>query len=89
MQASSIELGGVSGVAYYTNEKDGYRVVATLAADENAMPVRFAATLLPGQKTVLSVPREQGLDPIWVEISRIGSRVVISKGKGLAQAATD
>jgi hypothetical protein len=31
IQAKSIDLGGVSGVAYYTIERDGFHVVTTLA----------------------------------------------------------
>ena len=31
LQARSIEVGGTSGVAYYTVSDDGFRVVATLA----------------------------------------------------------
>ena len=89
MEASSIVLGDVSGVAYYTVESDGYRVVTTLASGENATPVRFVATLLPGQKTVVSVPRDQGLSAVSVEISRTGERVIVTKGRSLAEAATE
>ena len=89
MQASGIMLGNVSGVAYYTAENDGYRVVTTLASGESATPVRFITTLRPGQKTVLSVPREPGLSPISVEISRTGDRVTVAKGRNLADAAAE
>jgi hypothetical protein len=89
LQASGIALGELAGVAYYTRENDGYHVVATLAAGENAAPVRFAATLLPGQKTTLSVPRAGGRDAASVEISRIGDRVIVTRGKEVANAATE
>ena len=89
MEASSVVLGDVSGVAYYTAENDGYRVVTTLAPGESTTPVRFITTLLPGQKAILSVPREPGLSPISVEISRSGDRVIVTKGWNLADAPAD
>jgi hypothetical protein len=50
LQGEVIDLGDVSGVAYYTVERDGFRVVATLAKkDEDAVPVRVVAVLAPGQ----------------------------------------
>ena len=89
MEASSIALGDVSGVAYYTAENDGYRVVTTLAPGESTTPVRFITTLLPGQKAILSVPREPGLSAVSVEISRTGDRVIMTKGRNLADAAAE
>ncbi len=89
MEASSIALGDVSGVAYYTAENDGYRVATTLASGESATPIRFITSLLPGQKAILSVPREPGLSPISVEISRTGDRVTVTKGRNLANAIAE
>ena len=80
MQAASISLGDVSGVAYYTEEGDGYRVVTTLSAGENTPPVRFITTLTAGQKAVVSVPREPGLSALTVEIARANDRVLVSSG---------
>ena len=80
MQAASIVLGDVSGVAYYTVEGNGYRVVTTLSTGENTPPVRFITTLAAGQKAVLSVPREPGLSDLTVEISRTNDRLTISSG---------
>src|SRR5262245_41954922 len=60
-QGRDIDLGDVSAVAYYTVERDGFRVVATLAKkDEDAVPVRVVAVLAPGQSLTLSTPREWG-----------------------------
>ena len=89
MEASSVVLGDVSGVAYYTAENDGYRVVTTLASGESATPVRFIATLLPGQKTVVSVPREPGVSAVSVEISRSGDRVTVTRGRNLADTTAE
>jgi hypothetical protein len=56
MQARSLALGEVTGVAYYTIPDEGYHVVATLAAGESGTPMRFVATLSAGQKVLMSVP---------------------------------
>ena len=54
IQGGSIDLGTLAGIAYYTVEPEGYRLVATLGSDT---PVRFVATLAPGQSVTLSTPR--------------------------------
>jgi hypothetical protein len=85
MQARSIDLGEVSGVAYYTVERDGFRVVTTLAQGEAGTPVRVVAVLAPGQSVVLYTPREAGVAPVAVEISRQADTVLVRK----AAAATN
>lgn len=77
VQAQPIEVGSMKGVAYYTVEKDGYRVVATLA-DSAGKPVRFIGTLAPGQKLSISVPREPGTLPVAAEIARSGNTVLVT-----------
>lgn len=74
VEAKSIVLGDVTGVAYYTVQPDGYEVVATLAA-EAATPFRVVATLAPGQKVTLSVPGPVGSAQKEIEISRVGDRL--------------
>ena len=76
-EGRSIDLGEVSGVAYYTVERDGFRVVATLAQGETGTPVRFETVLAPGQSVVLSTPRGAGAAPEAVEISRRDDRVLV------------
>src|SRR6266704_6216280 len=68
IEAKSIDLGGVSGVAYYTVERDGFHVVATLAQGEAGTPIRVVSVLAPGQRMVLSTPQQAGA----IEISRKG-----------------
>jgi hypothetical protein len=80
MAGFSIKLGDALGSAYYTVEKDGYRVVATLATSENTIPVRIVTTLLSGQKVHLSVPRAVDQSALTVEIERIADRVFVSEG---------
>ena len=55
LEAQSLQLGEMNGVAYYTVQGPSYRVVATLAS-ESGTPVRFESSLLPGQKLVVSMP---------------------------------
>jgi hypothetical protein len=74
-----IDLGSVTGVVYYTPEPDGYRVVATFAQEEAGTPMRFEAVLAPGQSVVLSAPRDVGVAPRAVEISRHGDQVLLQE----------
>jgi len=77
-QGQVIDLGDVSGVAYYTVERDGFRVVATLAKkDRDAVPVRVVVVLAPGQSLMLSTPREWGTPPDAVEIIRRADTVLV------------
>jgi hypothetical protein len=79
--SQKIDLGGVSGVAYYTVERDGFHVVATLAEGSTGTPVRLHAILVPGQSVVLSTPREVGVAPVAVEIRRQGDRVLVGEAQ--------
>lgn len=77
-RGQSIDLGAINGVAYYTAEKDGYHVVATLAdADSNS--VRFEAVLVSGQSVILSSPAARGEAPTRIEIRRSDERVDVQK----------
>lgn len=80
IEAQSIHLGDVSGVAYYTVEADGYRVVTTLTQGEAGTPVRFVSVLAPGQRALLSTPNQAGA----VEISRTGDSVTVRKSGTLS-----
>ncbi|WP_245473608.1 hypothetical protein [Bradyrhizobium zhanjiangense] len=75
IEAKSIDLGGISGVAYYTVERDGFRVVATLAQGETGTPFRVVSLLTPGQRLLLSTPQPAGV----IEISREGDSVLVRK----------
>jgi predicted aconitase len=85
MHAQTINLGEVTGVAYYTVEHDGFHVVTTLVQGETGTPVRVVNVLAPGQSVVLSTPREVGVDPIEIEISRQADTLFVHK----AVAATN
>ena len=73
IEAKSIDLGGISGVAYYTVERDGFRVVATLAQGEAGTPIRVVSVLAPGQRVVLSTPQQDDA----IEISRKGDSLLV------------
>ena len=75
MEGNSIDLGGISGIAYYTVERDGFHVVATLAQGEAGTPIRVVSVLAPGQRVVLSTPQQADA----IEISRNGDGVLIRK----------
>jgi hypothetical protein len=75
--ARTFVTGPVSGTAYYTVEQDGYRVVATLSAGDDAQPFRVVATLAPGQNIIVSTPRVAGVAPDAVEISRENDELIV------------
>jgi hypothetical protein len=77
LEAKSIDLGAVSGVAYYIVERDGFRVVVILAEGETGAPVRFETLLAPGQSVVLSTPRDEGPVGKAIEIIRRGDQVLV------------
>jgi hypothetical protein len=81
MEGKSIDLGAISGIAYYTVERDGFHLVATLAQGEAGTPIRVVSILAPGQRVVLSTPQQAGA----IEISRKGDTVLVRK----ANAATN
>jgi hypothetical protein len=81
IEGKSIDLGEMSGVAYYTVERDGFHVVATLAQGEAGTPIRFVSVLAPSQRVVLSTPQQADA----IEISRKGDSVFVRK----ANAATN
>jgi hypothetical protein len=77
-QGRVIDLGDVSAVAYYTVERDGFRVVATLAKKaEDAIPVRIVSVLAPGQSLTLSTPHEAGAPDGAVETVRRADTLLI------------
>src|SRR5258707_12548349 len=76
IEAKSIDLGKVSGVAYYTAEHDGLHVVATLAEGKAGTPIRVVSVLAPGQRVVLSTPQAGAL-----AISRHGDNRVVRQGE--------
>jgi hypothetical protein len=75
IEGQSINLGDVSGVAYYTVEPDGFRVVTTLAQGEAGTPIRFVTVLAPGQRVVVSTPYQVPS----LEISRKGDELLVRK----------
>jgi hypothetical protein len=79
IEAKSIDLGEVSGIAYYTAEQDGFHVVTTLAEGNAGTPVRIVSVLAPGQRVVLSTPQAGAL-----EISRRGDSVLVRKANAVS-----
>ena len=79
IDAKSIDLGEVSGVAYYTVERDGFHVVTTLAQGMAGTPIRVVSVLAPGQKVAFSTPLAGVL-----EISRNGDSVLVRKAESVS-----
>ncbi|TGQ29049.1 MULTISPECIES: hypothetical protein [unclassified Mesorhizobium] len=79
LQGGTVDLGSFHGVVYYTEANGGYRVVTTMAAGEEGLPVRLVTTLTEGQAFVVSVPGDtEGLSQA-VEISRAEGKLVVAK----------
>ncbi|NEU10513.1 hypothetical protein G3T14_00030 [Methylobacterium sp. BTF04] len=80
----SIDLASFRGSAYYTETKDGYRVVATLATvnsgAEQPQVIRMVTTLNADQTVHLSVPGALGTDgrETTIAFSRRGNRVDVA-----------
>ena len=78
IQAHGIDLAGAAGVAYYTVEKDGFHLVATLArAESQEPPLRVQAVLTPGQSVTFSAPGPVGTAPVALEFSRRDDRLIV------------
>src|ERR1700733_9974103 len=80
IDAKSINLGEVSGVAYYTVERDGFHVVTTLAQGTAGTPIRVVSVLAPGQSVAFSTPQQAGA----LEISRNGDSVLVRKAGSIS-----
>ena len=75
-QGEDFVLGETMGVAYFTSEPGGLRLVATVKNAEGS-PVRFVATLAPNQTAIVSVPGKVGEEASEVSFVRRGERVII------------
>ncbi len=78
-QARTVDLGKIRGVAYFVPERDGYRVVTTLAQGDGETAIRFVATLKPDQKVTITVPGPLDGREATIEIARHGDAVVIAR----------
>ncbi|MBV9560717.1 MAG: hypothetical protein JOY90_09700 [Bradyrhizobium sp.] len=75
IEAKSIHLGEISGIAYSTVERDGLHVVTTLAQGEAGTPIRIVSVLAPGQSVMLSTAGVAGA----IEISRKGDKLYVRR----------
>jgi hypothetical protein len=82
IEARSIDLGEVSGIAYYTVERDGFHVVATVAQGEAGTPIRVVSVLASGQSVILSTPHLGGA----IELSRKGDNLFVRKANAVSEA---
>jgi len=77
VQAQTIELGALRGVAYYTPEAGGFRFVATFADPEGGVPLRVTGMLADGQAMTFSVPRGAGETALEASFLRRGETVIM------------
>jgi hypothetical protein len=79
IEANVATLGAVTVITYYPPGPEGFDLVATAQTGEDgaAVPLRFTATLAPGQRVVISVPQAAGEPPTAVEFARIGDRLEV------------
>ena len=77
IEGKSINLGTFGGVAYYTVKPDGYYLVVTLTPNGTETPVRFIATLAPGQSVTLSTPRKLGEPAVQVHFQHLGDDLFV------------
>ena len=75
-QGLVFSLGATIGVAYFTLEPAGFRLVATIQSAAGA-PVRFTATLAPEQAATVSVPGKVGEQATEVSFLRRGEQLVV------------
>ena len=75
-QGQDFVLGDTAGIAYFTSEPGGLRLVATVKSIEGS-PVRFVATLAPEQTAIVSVPGRVGEEATEVSFVRHGERIIV------------
>jgi hypothetical protein len=88
VQAQKVNLGAFVGVAYYTVEQGGHRLVVTLQESETGTPVRFVATLAPEQDVTLLVPRRAGEPPAELHFVRHREQIVMNGASAASRAET-
>jgi hypothetical protein len=76
LQGQDFVLGDTMGVAYFTTEPGGLRLVATVKSNQGS-PVRFVATLAPEQTATVSVPGRVGEEATEVSFVRRGERLIV------------
>ena len=77
IEGKSIDLGAFGGIAYYTVKPEGYQLIVTLTPSGAETPVRFIATLAPGQSVTLSTPRKLGEPAIEVSFKHQGEGLFV------------
>jgi hypothetical protein len=78
IHALQLDLGGVSGIAYYTVEPDGFHVVATVAQDgKDSTPLRVQSVLDAGQRIEFSTASAIGVPPNTITLERRGDKLIV------------
>ncbi|MCX4196077.1 hypothetical protein OMR07_11130 [Methylobacterium organophilum] len=78
-EAHIIELDAIHGVAYYTDQRDGFLLVLTMAEEGGAI-VRFEALLSrPNQSVNISAPRTAGNPAVQMTFVRTAGGIRVSQ----------
>lgn len=85
LAAHLTDLGDASALTYYTVERQDYRVetVIQIKGHED-QPLRFTASLRPGQSSIISVPGSVAGRSVNLWIARVGDRLLISPRTAVA-----
>ncbi|WP_144426229.1 hypothetical protein [Methylobacterium sp. ARG-1] len=87
LQAYSITLGLTRGIAYFTDQRDGFLLVVTTAAEGGAA-TRFETLLgTPEQSVTLSAPRAAGQPAMHVTFTRSADGLRVSNDEPDVESA--
>jgi hypothetical protein len=76
LTAQALGMGAFQGVAYYTEEEEGLRLVATVAAGDASF--RVISTLAENQAVTLAVPQTVDQSEQVINFRRVGDRLHMS-----------
>jgi hypothetical protein len=72
-------VGAIHGVAYYTDQRNGFLLVLTVA-EEGGATMRFETLLsMPDQSIHISAPRTAGKPAMIVTFTRTGDGICVSQ----------
>ena len=84
IHAQSIDVAGLTGVAYYSVEEDGFDVVSTLAhADGITAPLRVKSVLGSGECISFSTPGAVGTVAGSFDICRQGDALSVQQNRNV------
>jgi len=83
-QARTVALRDGSAVVFFTNTKDKFEVVTTVATSELAPALRFTHDLASGQSAVIELSGEAGTPATRLVLTREGDKLRVDNGQKTA-----